>query len=168
MPRSTKEQRARLLELARRFHELMQQWEAAHPYDTFKIDPKLSRILALVPEYDSGRVRKAAPVPCETVQKQAYDCAAGADGIDGDFAPEPHEVFRGIHGIGGERLQVVRVTSDSMSPLLLTGDRVLIDTSRTRPREGDVVGVVSERHGRLIGYWHVEQKRCFLKKENRD
>lgn len=237
MPRVTKEQRAQLLQFARHFHELMRQWEAAHPYDTFKVGPKLSRILALVPEYDSGRARKAAPVrgpaqaptiftilelaerlgaplcalfpatdhiaftqsqldriasqlrgalsvlarpaaqgandvddgvPFETVQKQAYDFAAGPSGIDGDFAPEPHDVFRGIGGIESERLQVLRVTSDSMSPLLLTGDRVLIDTSRTRPREGDVVGVVSERHGRMVGYWHVAQKRCFLKKENRD
>jgi hypothetical protein len=237
MPRVTKEQRAQLLEFAQRFHELMRQWEAAHPYDTFKVDPKLSRILALVPEYDSGRVRKKAPVrgpaqaptiftilelaerlgvpicalfpaadhvafghpqidlvarmlrsalsiiappaatrvsdfadavPFETLQKPAYDFAAGVDGIDGDFAPEPHDVFRGISGIETQRLQVVRVTSDSMSPLLLTGDRVLIDTSRTRPRESDVVGVVSERHGRLVGYWHVAEKQCFLRKENRD
>ena len=237
MPRVTKEQRAQLLEFARRFHELMRQWEAAHPQKAFKVDPKLSRILALVPEYDSGRVRKRAPVrgpaqaptiftilelaarlgapvcalfpaadhvafghaqvalmarllrsalsilsgpegpsandfddavPFETVQKPAYDFAAGVDGIDGDFAPEPHDVFRGIRGIEGQRLQVVRITSDSMSPLLLTGDRVLIDTSRTRPRESDVVGVVSERHGRMVGYWHVAEKQCFLKKENRD
>jgi hypothetical protein len=237
MPRVTKEQRAQLLELARRFHELMRQWEAAHPYDTFKVGPTLSRILALVPEYDSGRVRKRAPVrgpaqaptiftilemaerlgvpicalfpaadhvafghpqidllarllrsafsivsasaalrasdfedavPFETVQKPAYDFAAGASGIDGDFAPEPHDVFRGISRIEGQRLQVVRVTSDSMSPLLLTGDRVLIDTSRVRPRQNDVVGVVSEHHGRLVGYWHVAEKQYFLRKENRD
>lgn len=237
MPRVTKEQRAQLLEFARRFHELMRQWEAAHPYDTFKVDPKLSRILALVSEYDSGRIRKARPVrgpaqaptiftivelaerlgvplcalfpaadhvafsraqldllarllggalsilspsaapradefedamAFETVQKPAYDFAAGLDGIDGDFAPEPHDVFRGISGIEGQRLQVITVTSDSMVPLLLKGDRVLIDTSRTRPRESDVVGVVSERHGRLVGYWYVAEKQCFLKKENRD
>jgi hypothetical protein len=236
MPRVTKEQRAQLAEFARRFHDLMRQWEAAHPYDTFKLDPKLSRILALVPEYDSGRIRKAAPVrgtaqaptiytilelaarlgvpvcalfpaadhvafghdqlalmarllrgamsiispnstrasdfedavPFETVQKPAYDFAAGLAGIDGDFAPEPHDVFRGISGIEGQRLQVIRVTSDSMSPLLLKGDRVLIDTSRTRPKENDVVGVVSERHGRLVGYWHVAEKQFFLRKENRD
>jgi len=237
MPRVTKEQRARLLEFARRFHELMRQWEAAHPHDRFKVDPKLSRILALVSEYDSGRVRKAKPVrgpaqaptiftilalaerlgvplcalfpaddhvafsraqldllarllrgalsivspsaarrandfedptPFETVQKQAYDFAAGLAGIEGDFAPEPHDVYRGIRGIEGERLQVLRITSESMSPLLLTGDRVLIDTSRTRPRNGDVVGVVSEQHGRVVGYWQATQRRYFLRKENRD
>jgi hypothetical protein len=221
MPRVTKEQRAQLLQFARRFHELMRQWEAAHPHDSVKVDPKLSRILALVPEYDSGRIRKAKPVRgaaeaptiftiLELAERldvplcalfpakdhvgfshpqvgltarllrgalsiidgpaapRASDFAAGLAGIDGDFAPEPHDVFRGISGIESQRLQVVRVTSDSMSPLLLTGDRVVIDTSRTRPRESDVVGVVSERHGRLVGYWHVAEKQCFLKKENRD
>lgn len=45
---------------------------------------------------------------------------------------------------------------------------MLIDTSRTRPKENDVVGVVSERHGRLVGYWHLAEKQSFLRKENRD
>src|SRR5436305_14304847 len=56
-----REQHVQLLQFARRVYELMRSWEAEHPLDTFKVDPKLSRILALVPEYDSGRLRKAAP-----------------------------------------------------------------------------------------------------------
>jgi phage repressor protein C with HTH and peptisase S24 domain len=231
------EHRDDLLRFARRVYQLILSWQAAKPHDTFKIDPKLSRLLALVPEYDSGRVRKAATargaakapsiftaqeladrlgapicalfpskdhrtfsdaqteqivawlrklasfisgatalpvddfddaVPFETLEKDVWDFAAGRDRIDDDFTPEPHKVFRGIAGIDSDRRQVIRVTSDSMSPLLLVGDRVLIDRAHKIPHEGEVVGVVSEEHGRIIGYWHVEERRCFLKKENRD
>jgi len=212
-------------------------WETANPYKTFKVDSKVSRILALVPEYDSGRVRKPTTsrgpaqkptiftareladrlgvplcalfdskdhvafgdaqieqirrdlrklilifsrsaaslasdfdkvVPFETVEKPAYDFAAGRSGIEGDFAAEPHGVFRDIREISSERLGVITVDGDSMSPLLLPGDRVLIDTSLTRPRNGDVVAVFSASHGRVIGYWQVSEKQCFLRKENRD
>jgi hypothetical protein len=237
MPSRDNPRQRELVQFARRFHELMLAWEAANPHKNFKIDSKVSRILALVPEYDSGRVRKPntsrgpaqAPtiftaseladrlgvplcalfeskdhivfsdaqneqiirelrkllsifsrasaslasdfdkvVPFETVQKPAFDFAAGRNGIEGDFAAEPHDVFRGIRGISSERLVVITVNGDSMIPLLLPGDRVLIDTSLTRPRNGDVVAVFSVSHGRVIGYWHLSEKQCFLRKENRD
>jgi hypothetical protein len=212
-------------------------WEAANPYKTFKKDGTLSRILALVPEYDSGRIRKTdtsrgeaiAPtiftvreladrlgvplcalfewkdhrvfseaqleqiaqnldslqsifsrreppigsdfdeiVPFRTTAKGDHQFAAGRTGIEEDFAPEQHDVFRDIRGITSDRLQVIRVVGDSMSPLLLSGDRVLIDRSLISPREGDVVAVFSTSFGRVIGYWHRSDEQCSLKKENAD
>jgi phage repressor protein C with HTH and peptisase S24 domain len=235
-PRDKPRPRPELVRFARRVLELKRAWEAANPHNTFKVGSTLSRILALVPEYDSGRIRKretsrgpakaptiftahglanrlGVPIcalfeskdhrvfsdaqieqiredlgrllstfssptsfandfenvePFETVQKPAYDFAAGRSGIEGDFAAEPHDVFRGIHGISSDRFGIITVNGDSMSPLLLPGDRVLIDTSLTHPRNGVVVAVFSASHGRVIGYWQMSGKQCFLRKENHD
>jgi len=168
MPRVTKEQRARLLEFARRFHELMRQWEAAHPHDRFKVDPKLSRILALVSEYDSGRVRKTRPVRGPAHAPTIFTILALAERLGVPlcalFPADDHVAF--------SRAQL------NLLARLLGGALSIVSPSAARRVQkqaydfaaglAGIEGDFAPEPGRVVGYWQATQRRYFLRKENRD
>jgi len=101
-----------------------------------------------------------------TVKKQSYASAASQEGSDEQLEPEDVEVLASIRGISEDRYQVITVRGDSMMDRLHPGDRVLIDVSRRKPLEGEVVVVDRGHLGRTIGYWHQSGRRCFLEKHN--
>jgi SOS-response transcriptional repressor LexA len=99
-------------------------------------------------------------------RKQAYLSAAGLMGPDEQSEPEDADVLKSIRGISDDRYQVTTVRGDSMVDRLHPGDQVLIDVTRRKPLEGEVVVVDRGHLGRTIGYWHREGDRCYLEKHN--
>jgi phage repressor protein C with HTH and peptisase S24 domain len=99
-------------------------------------------------------------------EKLEYDSAASPVGTDEQLPPEMIEVDGSISGIRGERMQITTVRGDSMAERLRHGDRVLVDTQRRTPLNGEMVVVDRGHLGRTIGYWRSERKRSFLDKEN--
>ena len=101
-----------------------------------------------------------------TVRKQAFPSAASPTGADEQLEPEDVEVLKAIPGILEDRFQVTTVRGDSMTDRLHPGDRVLVDVSRRKPLEGEIVVVDRGHLGRTIGYWYQRGDRCYLEKHN--
>jgi len=78
--------------------------------------------------------------------------AAGA-GIEADSATEMTEVLHSIRDVYNGQLRVIRVIGDSMSPVLRNDDKVVVDTRRTKPQDGEVVAVYHHTAGGILGYW---------------
>ena len=104
--------------------------------------------------------------PYVTFEKLEYASAAGKVGVDEQLAPEAVDVLESIPGIHREQMQVTTVRGESMAGRLNHGDRILVDTHRRTPRNGEMIVVDRGHLGRTIGYWRREGKRCFLDKEN--
>jgi SOS-response transcriptional repressor LexA len=80
-----------------------------------------------------------------------------------NVAPQPANI---LPSLTGAALFSARVEGRAMEPVLYDGDGVLIDTSKTTPRDGDVVVVDHNVHGAVIGAWRRIGKNFFLDQAN--
>jgi Peptidase S24-like len=93
--------------------------------------------------------------------------AAAGSGIEADRDAEMSEVLHSIRDVYNGQLRVIRVNGESMSPVLLDGDKVTFDIRLLAPQEGDVVAVYDSVRGGIVGYWRRGANgECWLDKEN--
>lgn len=93
--------------------------------------------------------------------------AAAGSGIEADRDTEMTEVLHSIRDVYNGQLRVIRVNGESMSPVLLDGDKVTFDTRLLTPQNGDVVAVYDSIRGGMVGYWRrAASGECWLDKEN--
>jgi len=87
---------------------------------------------------------------------------------DHDY-PEPLHAWlmaaRGtIQELRDPNLRVVKVIGDSLAPKIRDGAKLVIDTDRTKPRDGDLVAVYLPSSGGVLGRWRT----TFLERSNAD
>ena len=95
-----------------------------------------------------------------------HAAAAGSSGFVEEFTLDTTRVLHSIREIKSGRLQVVRVVGDSMADRLKNGWKVLVDTTRTHPAEGDLVAVYVQPEGSILGYWHRDGDKLSIRKAN--
>jgi hypothetical protein len=71
-----------------------------------------------------------------------------------------------LREVRDSRLRVVRVTGDSMEPALRNGAKVVVDTTRTTPSDGDLVAIYVRGTGGLLGRWMMRDGEPRLEKSN--
>jgi hypothetical protein len=76
------------------------------------------------------------------------------------------DAVQSLREVRDSRLRVIRVIGDSMEPALPHGVKVVIDTTRTTPSDGDVVAVYSCGTGSLLGHWRTSDGQPLLEKTN--
>ena len=95
-----------------------------------------------------------------------HAAAAGPSGFEGAFTISTTQILHSIREIKTGRLQVVRVVGESMADRLKNGWKVLVDTTRNQPREGDLVAVYVQHEGSILGYWHRDGDQVRIGKAN--
>lgn len=92
--------------------------------------------------------------------------SAGKSGAEADRELDTAQILHSVREIWDERLQVIRVIGDSMSPELQHGWKVLVDTAQTHPKEGALVAVYIKDEGGVLGRWHLDDGSPQLLKAN--
>jgi hypothetical protein len=92
--------------------------------------------------------------------------SAGNTGVEPEVTLASAQILHSVQEVWDSRLQVVRVIGDSMTPDLLHGWKVLVDTDLTHPTEGALVAVYLRDEGGILGRWHVENAQPVLRKSN--
>ncbi|HJQ37483.1 MAG TPA: S24 family peptidase [Thermoanaerobaculia bacterium] len=93
--------------------------------------------------------------------------AAAGRGIESDWEGEMTEVLHSIRDVYNGELRVIRVIGESMTPVLRSGDKIVVDTRRTTPQEGEVVAVYDHTLGGILGYWTRSARGFRIEKDNR-
>lgn len=106
------------------------------------------------------------PRPLHAWAVPSFPAAGGAGGAEAEFQLVFTHVLHSIREVREGRLQVVRVIGDSMADKIEDGYKILIDTRRTTPVNGEMVAVYLKSEGGVIGYWRREQRRFYLDKYN--
>src|SRR5690348_11221360 len=97
-----------------------------------------------------------------------------SDVCSSDLGTEPEltltstQVLHSVREVWDSRLQVIRVIGDSMAPELRHGWKVLVDTDLSRPTDDALVAIYVRDEGGMLGRWHVENGKAFLRKSNPD
>lgn len=91
---------------------------------------------------------------------------AAGGGIEAGSSSETTEVLHSIRDVYNGELRVIRVIGESMAPVLRHDDKIIIDTRRTTPRDGEIVAVYHHRDGGILGYWNRNDDAAQLDKEN--
>ncbi|HEX2123571.1 MAG TPA: S24 family peptidase [Thermoanaerobaculia bacterium] len=112
-------------------------------------------------DYDYPRPLHAWVVP-------EIPATAGSTGAEPDHLLSTAHVLHSVREIWDTRLQVIRVIGDSMAPELRHGWKVLLDTQRRQPAEGDLIAVYVKDEGGILGRWHTEGGNVLLRKTNPD
>ena len=109
------------------------------------------------PRRPARRRRWSPPVGAPVAAVPEMDVAAGAGylALNEDAPREnarwylPEAMLRQEGGANPTDLRIVRVRGDSMEPLLGEGDRLVIDTARTRPSTGELCALW-DGHGLVV------------------
>jgi transcriptional regulator with XRE-family HTH domain len=105
------------------------------------------------------------PRELHAVEVQVYEVAAGPVGINPDADIENGFLLHGRE-IRDPLHRVIKVAGDSMSPTFEHGWKVLIDTKKRDPKNGEVVAVYVNEMGSIIGRWDRRKSRVRLLKDN--
>ncbi len=125
--------------------------------ELLKCDAEDIRHPRVPPRRKARRARRRPPVGAPVAAVPEMDVAAGAGhvAINEDAPREnarwylPEAMLRQEGGANPADLRIVRVRGDSMEPLLSEGDRLMVDTARTRPSTGEMCAVW-DGHGLVV------------------
>ena len=109
------------------------------------------------PRRQTRRARRRPPAGAPVAAVPEMDVAAGAGflALNEDAPREnarwylPEAMLRQEGGANPADLRIVRVRGDSMEPVLGEGDRLVIDTARTRPSTGELCALW-DGHGLVV------------------
>jgi transcriptional regulator with XRE-family HTH domain len=105
------------------------------------------------------------PQPLHTWIVPMKEAVAGKKG-GGMFPLATAEILHSIRDAHNGLMQVIRIIGNSMSEVLRDGYKVLVDTTKNRPENGDCVVVYIKDEGGMIGYWNKQGDEYSLTKEN--
>lgn len=91
--------------------------------------------------------------------------AAGGVPVESEFEIVDASI---VGDLKSSSLVAATVNGRSMSDRMRHGDTIVIDTSRTTPRQHEPVAVYVDDEGGILGYWRAEAGAYYLDKHNPD
>ena len=106
----------------------------------------------------------STPRPLETTRLESKgQLAAGKAPVESDFEIAEAEI---VGAMKPGALVAAQVKGRSMADRIRDGDTIVIDTSRTSPKQHEPVAVYIENEGGVLGYWRAEAGAYYLDKHN--
>ena len=106
------------------------------------------------------------PQPLHVWVVPELPAAAGPVGIDADFPFQTAQMLHSVRDAHNNLIQVIRVIGESMADVLHHDWLVGVDTTKSHPKNDDIVAVYKQHEGSMLGYWNQRGDNFSLLKEN--